>query len=377
MTDNYFGHDVPKLGFGLMRLPRLSSGKTDMEQVKTMVDMFLAAGQKYFDTAYVYDGGNSERAAKEALVDRYPRDRFYLATKMCSWMGSNADEVKKQLDISLERTGAGYFDYYLLHSIQENNYKKYEEYGLWDFVREQKAKGKIRHWGFSFHADPEMLDELLTKYPEAEFVQLQINYADWENPGVRARQNYETARKHGKSVVVMEPVKGGLLANPPQQVKELFQAASPESSFASWAIRYSASLDGVITVLSGMSSIEQMRDNLSYMTRFSPLSTAEQETIGKVQAVLDQIKSIPCTECHYCSVCPKKINIPDIFSAMNQQLIWHLWDSGKHLYERAVAGGSKPSDCVACGRCEGVCPQHIRIIERLKECAAHFEKGKE
>lgn len=270
--EKYFGESTPKLGFGLMRLPKDLSGKIDIEQTKKMVDLFMESGLNYFDTAYVYDSGDSERAAKAALVDRYPRGSFTLATKLCAWMSAHDEKsAKRQFDTSLERTGAGYFDYYLLHALQAGNYQKYDEYHIWDFVKEQKEKGLIRHWGFSFHAGPELLDEILTAHPDAEFVQLQLNYADWENPDVTARANYEVARKHGKSIVVMEPVKGGALAEPPEPVRKIFKEADPDASYASWAIRYAASLDGIITVLSGMSNMAQMKDNLSYMKDSNPL----------------------------------------------------------------------------------------------------------
>ncbi len=373
--ERYFGEATPKLGFGLMRLPKLESGEIDLEQVKQMVDLFLDAGLTYFDTAYVYDGGDSERAAKTALVDRYPRERYTLATKLNAHMGSPDEKTaKRELEVSLERTGAGYFDYYLLHALQGGNYKIYEEYGLWDFVREQKVKGLIKHWGFSFHGTPELLDELLTKNPDAEFVQLQLNYADWENPKVTSRANHEMARKHGKSVVVMEPVKGGALAEPPAEVRSIFREVHPEKSFASWAIRYAASLDGIITVLSGMSNLAQMRDNLSYMKRFQPLSAVEQAAIQKAQEILNGVKSIPCTACHYCTEgCPMQIAIPEIFAARNRQLVWGQLEEGERMYAAAVANGGKASDCVACGQCEGACPQHIDVITRLQECAANFE----
>lgn len=280
--ERYFGEATPKLGFGLMRLPKTKDGKIDLEQTKQMVDRFMEAGLTYFDTAYVYDDGDSERAAKAALVDRYPRESFTLATKLCAWMGAHDEKsAKQQFYTSLERTGAGYFDYYLLHALQAGNYKTYDKYHIWDFVKEQKEKGLIKHWGFSFHATPDILDQLLTDHPDAEFVQLQLNYADWENPDVTARENYEVARKHGKSIVVMEPVKGGALANPPTKVQEIFRQADPKASFASWAIRYAASLDGIITVLSGMSNLEQMEDNLSYMKDFRPLNAHEQQAIRK------------------------------------------------------------------------------------------------
>ena len=374
--ERYFGENIPKLGFGLMRLPKGESGKIDLEQTKKMVDLFMEAGQTYFDTAYTYDNGDSELTAKAALVERYPRDAFTLATKInANKEGCDEQSVKQQFYTSLERTGAGYFDYYLLHAIQSGSYKTYEQHRLWDFVKEQKAKGLIRHWGFSFHAGPDLLHELLTAHPDAEFVQLQINYADWENPNVLSRANYEVARKHGKSVVIMEPVKGGMLAAPPETVREIFQKADPKASMASWAVRYAASLDGILTVLSGMSSVEQMQDNLSYMKDFRPLSQDEQITVKKAQEALNAVESIPCTACHYCTAgCPKRIPIPEIFAARNKQLIWERIEKGKADYEQAVKNAGTASDCIACGQCERVCPQQIPVIERLKECAEAFGK---
>ncbi|MCR4903870.1 MAG: aldo/keto reductase [Butyrivibrio sp.] len=375
MAERYFGEDTPKLGFGLMRLPRIEgSSEIDVEQTSKMVDMFLEAGLTYFDTAFVYEG--SEEATKKALVERHPRDSYTLATKLnAGYSGcKNAEDAKKELEISLERTGAGYFDYYLLHALGKGNIGKYDEYGIWDFVKEMKEKGLIKHWGFSFHDTPEFLDELLTKHPDAEFVQLQINYADWDNPSVQSRACYEVARKHGKSIVVMEPVKGGALANPHQSVQEVFKTANPEMSVASWAIRFVASLDGILTVLSGMSNVEQMADNLSYMADFKKLDDNEKEVIKKAQKALASIDSIPCTACQYCTKgCPMQINIPAIFAARNKQLIWNQTQQGQNEYNRAIEGRGKASECIGCGQCEAACPQHINIIERLKECAEVFE----
>ena len=365
-----YGNGTPKLGFGLMRLPKRGV-VIDVPQVKTMVDLFLAAGFTYFDTAFIYPG--SETAIRQALVERYPRDCYTLATKLNAMIAPGEKAAKKQFETSLERTAAGYFDYYLLHALMENNYRKYEKLHLWDFTAEQKEKGLIRNLGFSFHAGPRLLDELLTAHPEVDFVQLQINYADWENPRVTSRANYEVARKHGKLITVMEPVKGGNLADPPAEVRRLFEAVHPDMSSASWAIRFVASLDGILTVLSGMSNIAQMEDNLSYMKAFQPLDEEEQEVIRQAQRILGRSSTIPCTACRYCTEgCPKEIRIPDIFNAMNRQLgTGQMADALEH-YRQVTSEGHHASDCIECRQCEGACPQHLPITEHLKTAAIMF-----
>lgn len=370
----YFGKETGKLGFGLMRLPKKALF-TDIEQVKEMVDLFMKAGFTYFDTAFVYMG--SEEAIRKALVERYPRESYTLATKLNAFMlAPNEKAAKQQFYKSLERTGAEYFDYYLLHALMENNYTKYEKYHIWEFVKEQKEKGLIKHFGFSFHAGPDLLDKLLTEHPEVDFVQLQINYADWENPSVTSRANYEVARKHGKSIVVMEPVKGGTLANPPKEIQKLFKEYHPDMSFASWAIRFVASLDGIITVLSGMSNVEQMEDNLSYMKNFEPLNEEEQKIIQEAQRILGNSTTIPCTGCHYCTEgCPRNIPIPEIFTARNKQIGNGQVEQGEIDYLRVTTQKGKASDCIGCKQCENACPQHLPIIEYLHKCGEVLERN--
>ena len=371
----FTGKEKLKLGFGLMRLPKNDDGSINIEETSQMVDLFMEAGGTYFDTAYFYEG--SEEAIRKALVDRYPRDSYALASKCFIPPDGSIDEkqAKQEIYISLERSNAQYFDYYLVHAIQRTNYLKYEEYGIWDYVKELKEKGLVKHWGFSFHGDPELLIELLEKHPDAEFVQLQINYADWNNPKIESRACYEVARKHNKPIVVMEPVKGGALANPIDDVKKIFKDANPDASYASWAIRYVASLDGILTVLSGMSSLEQMQDNLSYMKDFKPLDENEKEVINKVRQTLSGIESIECTACRYCTEgCPMNIPIPDIFDVRNQQLRLNIEDKrAKNSYNFQTSNKGKASECIECGQCESQCPQHLSIIELLKECALNLE----
>ena len=366
----FFGEDIPKLGFGLMRLPQ-KDGAIDVEQTKEMVDAFLAAGFTYFDTAWSYAG--SEDAIRQALVERYPRDRFQLATKNAAWRQCKTkEEAWAQFDVSLKRTGAGYFDFYLLHNLGAHRTDAFDRFGLWDFVKEKKAQGLIRHIGFSFHSTPEELEAILQSHPEMEFVQLQINYADWENPAIQSRACYETARKYGKPVIIMEPVKGGLLANPPETVRKIFREAEPDMSEASWGIRFAASLDGVITVLSGMSSREQMEDNLSYMKNFSGLTETEAEILKKAQAELARLPLIPCTACGYCAAaCPQSVGISGTFAAMNMLLLYRDQKAAQFEEKWLVKehGRQPASHCVQCGACEEVCPQHISIQKELAQAA--------
>ena len=363
-----------KLGFGLMRLPKLADGSMDIPLISEMVDLFLENGFTYFDTAFVYDGGKSEEAARDALVRRYPRGSFTLATKLNARVAEDREAAEREVCTSLERTEAGYFDYYLLHAVGRGNLPKYDEYRCWDFVQGLKAKELIRHWGFSFHDGPELLDRLLMEHPEAEFVQLQINYADWEDERVASRRCLEVARAHGKPVVVMEPVKGGTLAAPPRRVREVLAAAEPDASPASWALRFAASQEGVLTVLSGMSDLDQMRDNLKTMKSFKGLTPAQTATVEEARKALLSVPAIGCTGCRYCvDGCPMSIPIPGIFAAMNQQLVFEQNAAAKGRYQRTTEGHGRASDCIACGQCEGSCPQQLPIIRLLRDCAKVLE----
>lgn len=369
--ENYLGKEIGKLGFGLMRLPE-KDGKTDVEQVKTMVDMFMERGFSYFDTAYVYGNGESERVAKEALVDRYPRESFQLATKLPLFdKDVSVEELHQRFYTSLERTGAGYFDFYLIHNLGPGRRQLAEKHDIWNWLSERKKEGLIRHLGFSMHDTAEALDEVLTAHPETEFVQLQINYKDWEDKSVQSRLCYEVAMKHGVPVIIMEPVKGGTLASLPLEAEELMKAYAPEASISSWAVRYCASLPGLITVLSGMSNIQQMEDNLSYMADFKPLNGEEQAIIAKSLEIIEAVPTIPCTKCKYCvDDCPQKINIPGILSCVNLNTIYRNPQKARGEY-KWVAGGERgyAKDCIGCGACEGICPQHLNIVELMKEAS--------
>lgn len=365
--------DIKKLGFGLMRLP-MNGEEVDLAQTKEMVDLFLSKGFTYFDTAYGYLDGKSEEAAKAALVDRHPRDSFQLATKLPAWAAATEEEAKAMFETSLERTGAGYFDFFLLHNLGDTRTGAFDEFHIWDFLAEKKAAGKIVNLGFSIHDKADKLEEILKAHPEMDFVQLQINYADWESPTVESRKCYETARRYGKPVIVMEPVKGGSLATLPKQVSDIFKEADGEASLSSWAIRYAASLDGVLTVLSGMSSLEQMKDNLATMEEWKPLSEEEQKVVERVTEALEEIPHVPCTACRYCEKgCPQQIAIPGIFRALNNQMIYGNREGAEGNYAWETRAGGIASKCIECGKCEEVCPQHIQIIEELKKAKALFE----
>ena len=370
---SYLGEKIPKLGFGLMRLP-MAGDRIDVEQVKAMADRFLAAGFTYFDTAYGYNDGASEEAARLALVERHPREAFQFATKLPAWLAESAEDARQMFYTSLKRTGLEYFDFYLLHNLGPGRTHLFDEYGIWDFLREQKEKGLVKHLGFSFHDGADALDEVLTKHPYIDFVQLQINYADWESVTVQSARNFETARAHGKSVVIMEPVKGGMLADPPPAVAELLKKADSKASLASWALRFAASLPGLVTVLSGMSNMEQMEDNIATMKEFRPLTEEESAVVAKARELLDAIPTVPCTACRYCEKgCPTNVPIPDIFSVLNNYTVYGNLTPAKRSYWFATRKGPNASSCIECGQCEEVCPQSIPIIKELKTAAGIFD----
>lgn len=368
---------IPKLGFGMMRLPKVGE-EFDIDQISEMVDLFMSSGMKYFDTAFAYAG--SEEVVKKTLVDRYPRDSYYLATKLFAAIAKDKEDAEQEFYTSLERTGAGYFDFYLLHNLGNERTQYYDDYDLWNFVRERKAEGLIKHYGFSFHDKADVLDQILTEHPDAEFVQLQINYADWEDPAIESRKCYEVAQRHNKPIIIMEPVKGGMLASPPEKVADVFKAADREAGLSSWCLRFAASLPGVVTVLSGMSALDQMKDNLSVMKDFQPLTEEEQKVVENAREVLSSFDTIPCTSCEYCvEGCPQKIHIPGLFSAVNKYRVYQNYELAHRSYqwESAAQGRPAASACIECGLCETVCPQHIEIRNQLAAAAELFEGKKE
>ena len=361
---------MPKLGFGLMRLPE-QDGVIDMEQVCRMVDHYMKSGMNYFDTAYVYHGGKSEVAAREALVKRYPRERFMLATKLPAWEIKEEADVERLFDEQLERAGVDFFDFYLLHSVEDgSNYDTYVKYDCFKWGMQKKAEGKIRHFGFSYHGSPELLEEVLDLHPEVEFVQIQLNYLDRTNPVVRSQDLYEILRDRNMPIIVMEPVRGGMLAGMDPAIEAKFKARQPEKSVASWALRFVGSLPGVMTILSGMSSEEQMLDNLKTFTDFEPLADDELKIINEVTEKLLCMPQIGCTACKYCcDGCPMQISIPDVFRTVNTLRRYPDDWRSKNFYEGLITRSGKASDCIGCGQCEGVCPQHLPIIDLLKEAA--------
>ncbi|MDO5135776.1 MAG: aldo/keto reductase [Eubacteriales bacterium] len=367
---------MPKLGFGLMRLPQKDE-VIDRAHVMAMVDAYMAQeGGHYFDTAYIYHKGTSESLAKDVLVSRYPRDSFCLATKLPAWCLDGPEDRDRIFQEQLDRCGVDYFDLYLLHSVEDgHHYEIYQKYDCFSWALQKKEAGQIRHFGFSYHGTPELLEQILDQHPEVEFVQIQLNYADWNNPLVQSGKLYEILRQRRIPMVIMEPVKGGTLAELPPELAEIFKEASPDASLASWALRFAASLDGVMTVLSGMSSLEQMRDNLDTFRSFVPLSPEEEQVVQRVVRKMQDTPLIQCTSCKYCcDGCPMSIPIPDIIRALNTVRLYPKDDRPKAFYEKLTAQGApKASECASCGQCESVCPQHLPIMGFLQDAVELFE----
>lgn len=370
-----------KLGFGMMRMPVTNpsdQASVDIDQVCRMVDHFLENGFTYFDTAWMYNGFASEDAVKKVLTSRHPRESFTLATKLHGGFIETFEDRDRIFDKQLEKTGAGYFDYYLIHGIDAGLIDKYEKLDCFNWALDKKEKGLIKHVGFSFHDTPQLLDKILTDHPEMEFVQLQINYLDWTSEWVQSKGVYEVARKHNKPVIIMEPVKGGTLADVPEAGVNIFKDADPDMSVPSWAIRFAASLEGVMVVLSGMSNMEQMIDNTSYMKDFIPLTEDEKKLCFKVADVINSKIAIPCTGCSYCTGgCPMQIAIPQYFSLYNEDMREDMakkgWTINFSNYNAIGEKFGKASECIGCGQCEGVCPQHLPIVDNLRLVAAHYE----
>ena len=360
-------------GFGCMRLP-MNGDQVDIAETTRMVDEFLAQGFNYFDTAHGYIGGKSELALKECLTSRYPREAYSLTDKLTDSYFKTETDIRPFFESQLEACGVDYFDFYLMHAQNADNCKKFKACRAYETAFALKAEGRIRHVGLSFHDRAEVLDQILTEYPQIEVVQIQFNYLDYDDIAVQSRKCYEVCRKHGKPVLVMEPVKGGSLVNLPEEAKKVLDDLHGGSP-ASYAIRFAAGFPGMMMVLSGMSNMEQMKDNLSYMRDFKPLNETELAAVNKVQEIFHKMNMIPCTACRYCvEGCPKQISIPDLFAIMNIKQLHHDWNADYYYEEVHTAPGRRASDCLKCGKCEKICPQHLPIRKLLEEVAKEFDK---
>lgn len=370
-----------KLGFGMMRLPltdKNDASSIDIEQTKRMVDAFIAGGFTYFDTAWMYCSHKSEDAVKTVLVDRHPRDSFTLATKLHSGYIETKEDRDRIFNEQLRKTGAGYFDYYLIHDVNRGDYDKYLRLECFEWLREKKKAGLVKNIGFSFHDGADFLEKVLNEQKGLDFVQLQINYLDWDSDGVQSRKCYECATAHGLPVVVMEPVKGGTLAKVPEAAEKMFRSHAPDMSVPSWAIRFAAGLDNVMMVLSGMSNMEQLEDNMSYMSDPVPLDSEEQAIVRSAVNIINGSVAVPCTGCAYCvEGCPMNIPIPKYFSLYNadlQETDEKGWKPQGEYYDNLTKDHGKAVDCIGCGQCEGICPQHLHIIDGMKTVAEYFGK---
>lgn len=362
-------------GFGAMRLP-MKDAEVDIPQTCQMVDAFLDAGFNYFDTAHGYLDGKSEPALRLCLTSRYPRERYVLTTKLSGYLFKTQADIRPLFQRQLEACGVDYFDFYLMHAQSTENFSFFKRCHAYETALALKAEGKIRHVGISFHDRAEVLEQILTEYPQVEVVQIQFNYVDYDDPAVEGRKCYEVCRKFGKPVIIMEPVKGGSLANLPEPAMNVFQALDGGSP-ASYAIRFAAGFEGVMMVLSGMSSMEQMEENLSFMKDFRPLDEREREAVAKVQEIFRSMNLIPCTACRYCvdEGCPQKISIPDLFAVMNTKQLTHNWNADYYYNEVHTKQAGKASDCIKCGKCEKACPQHLPIRDLLVKVAQEFERA--
>mgnify|MGYP002577000451 FL=1 len=361
-------------GFGFMRLP-MNGDEVNLEETKQMVDAFLDAGFNYFDTAHGYIQGKSETALKACLTSRYPRDKYILTNKLSGGFFKTEADIRPLFESQLEACGVDYFDFYLMHAQGEGCYPHYKKCRAYETAFELKKEGKVRHVGISFHDRAEFLEQILTEYPEIEAVQIQFNYVDYDDLAVQSRRCYEVCRKYNKPVLVMEPVKGGNLVNLPEEAKAILENLHGGSP-ASYAIRFAAGFPGMMMVLSGMSSLRQMQDNISFMRDFKPLNEQEMEAIRQVQEIFKTKNLIPCTACRYCTDgCPQHISIPDLFAVMNTKQIHHDWNADYYYDDVYTGPGRKASDCLKCGKCEKVCPQHLPIRQLLEDVAKEFEKA--
>lgn len=361
-------------GFGCMRLP-MNGESVNLEETGRMVDAFLEAGFNYFDTAHGYLQGESEKALKACLTSRYPRESYVLTDKLTGSFFKTEADIRPLFESQLEACGVTYFDFYLMHAQSAKNYGHFKACRAYETAFALKAEGRVRHVGISFHDSAEVLEQILTEYPAIEAVQLQFNYADYDDPKVQSRKCYEVCVKHGKPVIVMEPVKGGNLVNLPEDAKQILDDLGGGST-ASYAVRFAASFDGVMMVLSGMSTLEQMEDNLSYMKDFKPLDENELAAVKAVADVFHSKHMIPCTACRYCvDGCPKHISIPDLFACMNAKTVFHDWNADYYYGQVHTVHNGKASECIRCGKCEKVCPQHLEIRELLQAVAGEFEKN--